>query len=123
MGRLSAGTRDLACVRALVVEVIQLDEWQREGADGTAPDVETSRWVRIEYGVVQDDRFDVTSDVTGWPAGRGLATAYFWIDPTQPATVITRFWTRGQSLRGPDVVDRDDWGPTLVIERSLDLPG
>jgi len=117
------GTTDLPDGAVLVIELIQLDQWQRESSDGVAPEVETSPWARLEYVIVQAGRFEVTSDVTGWPAGRGIATAYFWIDPTQPDAVIARFGARGERLRGPDVVGRDDRGPTLDVERSFDYPG
>jgi hypothetical protein len=108
------GTTDLPDGAGVVVSVIQLDGWERDGADGVAPDREASPWVIDVPVLVADGRFRADVGETGWPAGRAVAVAYFWVDPTQPPVVVERFGSGGQRLRGPGVRDGPG-GPTLEV--------
>lgn len=116
------GTTDLPDGAIVVVQLVQRDAWERESAGGVTPDVGTSPWVRSLDARVQGGRFTQTFQVADWPAGRGVAAAFFWIDATQPRAVIDRFGPNGTGLRGPNVTDRDDRGPTLEIERAFVIP-
>ena len=113
------GTTDLPDGAIVVVQLVQADEWDRESADGVAPDVATSPWIRSDDATVRNGRFTASIDVDVWPAGRGRAAAYFWIDGMQPADVVERFGLDGSDLRGPDVVDLDGFGPTLTVEDAF----
>ena len=116
------GETDLPDGAVIGIQAVQWDQWQREAADGTAPDVETSPWVRPGQAVVADGRYEATLPIDGWPAGHGVAFAYFWVDAGQPADVIARFGADGSGLKGPDVTDRDLFGPTLQVQDDFDIP-
>ncbi len=112
------GTTDLPDGAIVLVEVTQLDEWDHaDWQSGTDP----LDWVRGENVTVAGGRFESSIDIGGWPAGRGLVSAYFWVDETQPQAVIERFGTDGSGLRGPDVY-REDGYANLVVDREFTLP-
>jgi hypothetical protein len=116
------GETDLPDGTVVLAQILQWDEWQGATADGVTPDVNTSPWVRSEQTVVSDGRFEATFSTAEWPAGRGLAVGYFWLDTQQPADVIERFGSRGQRLKGPDVTEDDVFGPTLEVQKVFDIP-
>ena len=116
------GTTDLPDGAVVGIQLIQEDEWERESADGVAPDPASSPWVITQYVQVQDGQFTATFHPDAWPAGRGGVGAYFWVDANQPSQVIQRFGANGSGLRGPDVTDLDDRGPTLEVERTFEIP-
>jgi len=117
-----AGETDLPDGAVIAIQVVQWDQWQRESADGAAPDVETSPWVRSQQTSVADGRYAATLPIDGWPPGHGVAFAYFWVDSGQPAEVTERFGVDGSGLKGPDVTDRVLYGPTLQVQDDFDIP-
>ena len=116
------GTTDIPDGAIIAVQVVQLEGWEREAADGVPSDAGTSPWVRSEYVLVQNGRYSSSFETEDWPGGRVAAIVYFWIDARQPRAVIDRFEIDGSALRGPDVVDREDRGPTLELQRLFELP-
>ncbi len=117
------GTTDLPDGAVVAVELVQTTEWERDAADGTAPDPTTSRWVLDQFVTVSDGKFTAEFNPAGWPSGRVAASAYFWVDSSQPPGVIERFESDGSGLRGPDVVDLEDRGPTIEIQRTVEIKG
>ena len=117
-----AGETDLPDGTVVLTQILQWDEWQRATADGVTPDVDTSPWVRSDQTVVSDGRFEATFSTADWPAGRGLAVGYFWLDAQQPPDVIERFGSRGQRLKGPDVTEDAVFGPTLEVQETFEIP-
>jgi hypothetical protein len=117
------GSTDLPDGAVVAVELVQTAEWERDAADGTAPDPSTSRWVLDQVVTVSDGEFTADFSPAGWPSGHLGAYAYFWVDPGQPPAVIERFGSDGSGLRGPDVVDLDDRGPTIELERTVEIKG
>jgi YcxB-like protein len=115
------GTTSLPDGSTIVVDVIQLDEWEQETADGTQPAYD-SPWEIYRDVIVQDGKFSEVFQIADWPTGRGLASAYFWMDSSQPQAAIDRFGLDGQDLRGPDVVEDPDYGPLLQVEQPFEIP-
>jgi len=117
-----SGETDLPDGAVVSVQVVQWDKWQEESADGTAPDVGTSPWVVSDQVLVMGGRYETPLFIGDWPAGKGLAITYFWIDLGQPAEVIERFGLDGAGLKGADVSDKDLYGPTLEVQEEFDIP-
>jgi hypothetical protein len=115
------GTTDLPDGSNVIVDVLQLDEWERASADGTQPGYD-SPWWRYADTTVQGGTISSTFSIADWPAGRGLARAYFWMDSGQPDAAIDRFGLEGQELRGPDVTDDPDYGPLLQVQQPFEIP-
>ena len=116
------GRTDLPDGAGVLAQIIHWDEWQRATEGGVTPDVNTSPWVKSEQTVVSDGLFEATFDVSDWPAGRGLALGYFWLDVRQPLDVIRRLGSHGQALKGPDVIEDAVFGPTLEVQEPFDIP-
>ena len=125
-----SGETDLPDGAVVTVQAVQWDEWQRESADGTVPDVDTSPWVVAEQTTVANGRYESTLPIAGWPPGRGLAIAYFWVDLGQPREVIDRFGLdrigpEGSGRQGQGRVRPDPRGPGVLrhpLSRNLASP-
>ena len=114
------GTTDLPDGAQVSVEALQLDEWVRANDAGIQP--AGSPWARYETATVQGGGFSATIPLTDWPAGRGQAVAYFWMDSTQPEAAVDRFGRTGDRLRGPEVVADPDYGPILEVQVPFSIP-
>lgn len=115
------GTTDLPDGSNVTVDILQLDEWERASEDGTQPAYDSPWWQYADV-TVQDGTFTTSFSIAGWPAGRGLARAYFWMDSAQPDAAIDRFGLDGQELRGPDVTDDPDYGQLLQVQQPFEIP-
>ena len=116
-----AGTTDLPDGAIVSIQVLQLDEWERASGSGVEPDIDSWPYADYDEATVSDGRFSESFAVDDWPSGRGVAVAYFWVDPMQPAAVIEKFGRDGEGLKGPDVTG-DDFGSTLEVQRVFQLP-
>lgn len=71
--------------------------------------------------VLSAGRFEVSADLTGWPAGPVTVWAAFDPGPDQPPETIARVGEWGERLSGPGVIE-DSGGPRLLSYTTIELP-
>ena len=116
------GTADLPDGSIVGVQVFQFDAWQQALASGDGAGLASFPFLVYRATVVHDGKFSAEADMTGWPAGHGMAAVYFWVDGNQPDEVRARFGADGAGLKGPAVYIDDDTGRTLRVDRPFDVP-
>jgi hypothetical protein len=116
-----AGTTNIPDGSSVVLQLLQLDEYDASVAAGAPIDSSSSEWIELSSAKVSSGTFSAVFRVPGWPAGRIGCYAYFWMYPDQPREAIRRYGTDGQSMNGPDVVQTEDRGRMLRVGINLDL--